>query len=106
MHLINGPIGGIGLYTPRQGYYKVVGIEGEGNETMVVCYYNLFSSDEFLEEEDEKVRVKQKPLFNKHSSCAGPIDVGDIIHVKSTELVEDIYNGQTYQAYKIIWKFV
>ena len=101
-----GPIGGIGLYTPRQGYYKIVGIEGEGNDTMLVCYYNLFSSDEFLEEEDEKVRVKQKPLFNKHSSCTGPIDVGDIIHVKSTELVEDIYNGRTYQAYKIIWEFV
>ena len=101
-----GPIGGIGLSTPRQGYYKVVEIEGEGNDTMLVCYYNLFSSDEFLEEEDEKVRVKQKPLFNKHSSCAGPIDVEDIIHVKSTELVEDIYNGRTYQAYKIKWEFV
>ena len=34
-----GPIGGIGLSTPRQGYYKVVGIEGEGNDTMLVCYY-------------------------------------------------------------------
>lgn len=100
------PVNSIGLFTPRQGYYKIVGIEGEGNDTMLVCYYNLFSSDEFLEEEDEKVRVKQKPLFNKHSSCAGPIDVGDIIHVKSTELVEDIYNGRTYQAYKIIWEFV
>lgn len=100
------PVNSIGLSTPRQGYYKVVGIEGEGNETMLVCYYNLFSSDEFLEEEDEKVRVKQKPLFNKHSSCAGPIDVGDIIHVKSTELVEDNYNGRTYQAYKIIWEYV
>ena len=100
------PVNSIGLSTPRQGYYKIVGIEGEGNDTMLVCYYNLFSSDEFLEEEDEKVRVKQKPLFNKHSSCAGPIDVGDIIHVKSTELVEDIYNGRTYQAYKIIWEFV
>ena len=100
------PVNSIGLSTPRQGYYKIVGIEGEGNDTMLVCYYNLFSSDEFLEEEDEKVRVKQKPLFNKHSSCAGPIDVGDIIHVKSTELVEDTYNGRTYQAYKIIWEFV
>lgn len=100
------PVNSIGLSTPRQGYYKIVGIEGEGNDTMLVCYYNLFSSDEFLEEEDEKVRVKRKPLFNKHSSCAGPIDVGDIIHVKSTELVEDIYNGRTYQAYKIIWEFV
>ena len=100
------PVNSIGLSTPRQGYYKIVGIEGEGNDTMLVCYYNLFSSDEFLEEEDEKVRVKQKPLFNQHSSCAGPIDVGDIIHVKSTELVEDIYNGRTYQAYKIIWEFV
>ena len=101
-----GPIGGIGLSTPRQGYYKVVEIEGEGNDTMLVCYYNLFSPNEFLEEEDEKVRVKQKPLFNKRSSCAGPIEVGDIIHVKSTELVEDIYNGRTYQAYKIKWEFV
>jgi len=100
------PVNSIGLSTPRQGYYKIVGIEGEGNETMLVCYYNLFLPDEFLEEEDEKVRVKQKPLFNKHSSCAGPIDVGDIIHVKSTELVEDTYNGRTYQAYKIIWEFV
>lgn len=101
-----GPIGGIGLYTPRKGYYKVVGIEGEGNDARLVCYYNLLSSNEFLEEEDEKVRVKQKPLFNKRSSCAGPIDVGDIIHVKSTELVEDMYDGRTYQAYKIIWEFV
>lgn len=101
-----GPIGGIGLYTPRKGYYKVVGIEGEGNDARLVCYYNLFSSNEFLEEEDEKVRVKQKPLFNKRSSCAGPIEIGDIVHVKSTELVEDIYDGRTYQAYKIIWEFV
>ena len=88
-----GPIGGIGLYTPRKGYYKVVGIEGEGNDARLVCYYNLFSSNEFLEEEDEKVRVKQKPLFNKRSSCAGPIEIGDIVHVKSAELVEDIYDG-------------
>lgn len=101
-----GPIGGIGLYTPRKGYYKVVGIEGEGNDARLVCYYNLFSFNEFLEEEDEKVRVKQKPLFNKRSSCAGPIEIGDIVHVKSTELVEDIYDGRTYQAYKIIWEFV
>ena len=101
-----GPIGGIGLYTPRKGYYKVVGIEGEGIDARLVCYYNLFSSNEFLEEEDEKVRVKQKPLFNKRSSCAGPIEIGDIVHVKSTELVEDIYDGRTYQAYKIIWEFV
>lgn len=101
-----GPIGGIGLYTPRKGYYKVVGIEGEGNDARLVCYYNLFSSNEFLEEEDEKVRVKQKPLFNKRSSCAGPIEIGDIVHVKSTELVEDIFDGRTYQAYKIKWEFV
>ncbi len=101
-----GPISGIGLSTPRQGYYKVVEIEGEGNDTMLVCYYNLFSPNEFLEEEDEKVRVKQKPLFNKRSSCAGPIDIGDIIHVKSTELVEDMFDGRTYQAYKILWEFV
>ena len=101
-----GPIGGIGLYTPRKGYYKVVGIEGEGNDARLVCYYNLFSSNEFLEEEDEKVHVKQKPLFNKRSSCAGPIEIGDIVHVKSTELVEDIYDGRTYQTYKIIWEFV
>lgn len=101
-----GPIGGIGLYTPRKGYYKIVGMEGEGNDQMLVCYYNLFSPNEFLEEEDEKVRVKQKPLFNKRSSCAGPIEIGDIIHVKSTELIEDMYDGRTYQAYKIIWQFV
>lgn len=101
-----GPIGGIGLSTPRQGYYKVVEIEGEGNDTMLVCYYNLFSPNEFLEEKDEKVRIKQKPLFNKRSSSAGPIDIGDIIHVKSTELVEDMFDGRTYQAYKIIWEFV
>lgn len=101
-----GPIGGIGLSTPRQGYYKVVEIEGEGNDTMLVCYYNLFSPFEFLEEEDEKVRVKQKPLFNKHSSSAGQIEIGDIIHVKSTELIEGMYDGRTYQAYKIIWQFV
>ena len=101
-----GPIGGIGLSTPRQGYYKVIEIEGEGNDTMLVCYYNLFTPDEFIKEEDEKVRIKQKPLFNKRSSCVGPIEVGDIIHVKSTELVEDMFEGRTYQAYKILWEFV
>jgi ribosomal subunit interface protein len=65
-----------------------------------------YFQNQFLEEEDEKVRVKQKPLFNKRSSCAGPIEIGDIVHVKSAELVEDIYDGRTYQAYEIIWEFV
>ena len=89
----------LGLTTPREGYYKVVSVCGD----TLTCYYNHDRGDAFLQEE---VEISSKPFFNRAS--IGPkttINIGDVICVDSTTLVELSYNGKPYTSYKVVWKF-
>ena len=89
----------IGIYTPREGYYKV--LRHEGN--FLICYYNCKRGDVFLEEE---VKITRSNFYNK--SSVGPneeISEGDVINVKDSELITRMYDDESYQTYKIVWNF-
>lgn len=93
----------IGLKTPRKGFYKVIRISDDGK--ILNCYYNFKRGDAFLE---ELVEINREPFYNK--SSIGPkhalIQVNDIIEVMDTRLSENIYEGQSYKAYCIVWNIL
>ena len=83
--------------TPIKGYYKVI----EERDNSYVCYYNYCNSESFLE---EGIVVHKRPFFNKRSiSNTYQINPGDIVFVEDLSLVEDIFNGESYKAYKVVW---
>ena len=93
-------IGLMSYGTPIEGYYKVIGEKDNG----YICYYNYRDGESFLEDE---IVVHKRPFFNKRSeSNVYHISVGDIISVENLSLVEDIFNGEVYKAYKVVWSVI
>ena len=75
----------VAVGTPIVGFYKVIRVDNND----VFCYYNSANSDDF---------VSQEVCINKHQLLAQDsesnrrtINVGDIIHVESLQLINNRY---------------
>ena len=106
--------GTLGVSTPREGYYKIVGCEAIKNVYNKIvlafqAYYN-YREPVFAEFESQKIIILGSPLYNKASSQLGVrkgIAIGDVIHVtKRTELVETIFEGETSKSYSVTWEIL
>ncbi len=99
----------LGDTVPRAGFYKLIRREKRNEDSKydtLVCYYTRSRSLEFVEEE---VEINEEPLFNKFSSN-GPknhrLQIGQILHVCRTELVQYLYDGEVKKAYSIDWSIL
>lgn len=68
----------------------------------IYARYNAKSPENFT---DEIILIEGKFLYNKNSN--GPksqvLQSGMILHISDTKLVEDVYNGESYQTYSVTW---
>lgn len=102
----------LGSMTPRYGFYKIIEKRIIEDTEILVCYYNMESCEDFIEEE---VSIHNRNFYTKNS--VGPknecIQKGMIIQVlQPTHLVQCTYIDQhtkickTYKAYKVTWDII